>query len=87
VDANNIVDNKRIEEKARSKVDTSNIIGSKRTRTQIQQPNVDYFAGKKYHMNMLNIREDAFQKFKNSTRRIFENKSAHVLRNEKESNC
>ena len=52
------------DEKARSEVDTKNIIDGKRTRRQT-----------KYYINMLNVGEDAFQKFKNIRKQL-----THALR-------
>jgi hypothetical protein len=46
----------------RSEVDPENIVESKRNRTATTQPNISSFGGK-YHVNMLNIGQDAFSKF------------------------
>ena len=49
--------------KLRSEIDAENVVKGKRNRTTTTQPNVDSFGGKKYHVNMLNIGQDAFTHF------------------------
>jgi hypothetical protein len=49
-------------DKLRSEVDPENIVEGRRNRIVTTQPNVSSFGGK-YHVNMLNIGQDAFAKF------------------------
>jgi len=55
----------------RSEIDPENIVEGKRNRTATVQPNIASFGEKKYHVNMLNIGQDAFAKFERVTIGLF----------------
>ena len=56
-------DNVEAKNDINSNIDSSNIIKEKRTRTHTKQPNIDSFAGKRYQVNFLNIKDEEFKQF------------------------